>query len=110
HLRLGKKLLVLTDEDGFHCRRADVDAEIHALTGRGSARPGRCSAYRPENSGCSTLSPGFAPMRAAVPAFSSSTERTGSPEGTMRVDSGSVRCAMRAMVPSARMNSMSSEM
>lgn len=60
------------------------------------------------NSGCSTLSPGLMPSLAAVPPLTSSTESTGSPEGIVRVESGSVFSAMRATVPSARMNSMSS--
>jgi hypothetical protein len=58
-------------------------------------------------SGCSIRSPALIPSLPVVPAFSSSTDRTGSPEGIVRVDKGSVFVATRAMLPSARMNSMS---
>ena len=61
------------------------------------------------NKACSTLSPGLMPSCLLTPPLISSTESTGSPEGIVRVESGSVRSAMRAIVPSARMNSMSNE-
>src|SRR5215207_6057194 len=69
--------------------------------------PGACAAHRLANSGCSTRSPALIPSRAAVPPASSSTARTGSPDGMVRVDSGSAFSATRATDPSGRMNSMS---
>ncbi len=62
------------------------------------------------NSGCSTRSPGLIPARAAVPPATSSTAETASPDGITRSESGSVFSAIRAMVPSGRMNSISSGM
>ncbi len=56
---------------------------------------------------CSTRSPALMPRRAAVPALSSRTASTGSPEGIVRVDRGSAFSATRAIEPSGRMNSMS---
>ena len=57
-----------------------------------------------------TLSPGAIPSLRAVPPITSSTARTGPPEGTRRSESGSVFSAMRRMLPSARMKIMSSGM
>ncbi|GJE69217.1 hypothetical protein CHKEEEPN_0740 [Methylorubrum podarium] len=59
------------------------------------------------NIGCSTRSPARMPSLAAVPAFSSSTASTGSPDGITLVESGSVSAAIRAIEPSERMNTMS---
>jgi hypothetical protein len=44
-----------------------------------------------------------------VPAFTSSTARTGSPEAMRSCDIGVVFSAMRAMTPSSRTNTMSSD-
>ena len=55
-----------------------------------------------------TLSPGAIPSLRTVPPITSSTARTGPPEGTRRSESGSVFSAMRRMLPSARMKIMSS--
>src|SRR5450830_468899 len=60
--------------------------------------------------GWPTRSPGAMPSLRAVPPITSSTARTGPPDGIIRVDSGSVFSAMRKIRPSARMNSMSSGM
>src|SRR5665811_2152387 len=60
--------------------------------------------------GWATRSPGASPSLRAVPPITSSTARTGPPDGIIRVDSGSVFSAMRKIRPSARMNSMSSGM
>src|SRR4029453_4269869 len=50
------------------------------------------------------------PSFLAVPAFTSSTARTGPPEGTSASDSGTVFSAMRRMRPSPRIKIMSSGM
>ena len=57
-----------------------------------------------------TLSPGAIPSLRAVPPITSSTARTGPPDGTRRSESGSVFSAMRRMLPSALIKIMSSGM
>jgi len=54
-----------------------------------------------------TRSPGAIPSLRAVPPITSSTARTGPPEGIRRSESGSALSAIRRMRPSARMKIMS---
>src|SRR5499433_532569 len=66
-------------------------------------------AYRPSPKiACPTRSPGAMPSFLAVPPSTSSTARTGPPEGTSVSESGTVFSAMRKMRPSPRMKIMSS--
>jgi len=67
--------------------------------------------YRlPPKIACPTRSPGAMPSFFAVPPITSSTARTGPPEGTSVSESGTVFSAMRRIRPSARMKIMSSGM
>ncbi len=70
----------------------------------------RLAACRPlEGQGESKRSPGLMPQRLTVPALSSSTRFTGSPDEMLFRLLGWVSVAMLAMAPSARMKSMSSD-
>jgi hypothetical protein len=82
---------------------------VRAFDTRSAARQQARPAYRPI-SGEATRSPGEMPSLRAVPAITSSTKRTGPPEGMTLVDIGSVFSAMRRIRPSPLMKIMSSGM